>query len=115
MAVATLEECFNNPKVFTGVVKIRKGKSCFREISLHNTFSFPFPPICAGLTARLLLDSASIDGVHAWFYRFAKRISSRCPLDDPSRDKIIAATHAIVALTRARSSKVSPSSFKFAL
>ena len=25
MAIATLAECYRNPKVFTGVVKIRKG------------------------------------------------------------------------------------------
>ena len=25
MAIATLESCFDNPQVFTGVVKIRKG------------------------------------------------------------------------------------------
>ena len=59
MAIATLEACFNNPKVFTGVVKIRKG-----------------------LTARLLLDSASLDGVHFWFHALAKRVIERCPEDD---------------------------------
>ena len=83
MAIATLEECFNNPKVFTGVVKIRKG-----------------------LTARLLLDSASIDGVHVWFYRLAKQLAARGPVDDPSRKKIVAATDTIVRLTGASASKV---------
>ena len=79
MAIATLEACFNNPKVFTGVVKIRKG-----------------------LTARLLLDSASLDGVHFWFYKLAKQIAARCPEDDPSRAKILAATDVVVGLTQAR-------------
>lgn len=50
MAIATLAECFDNPKVFTGVVKIRKG-----------------------LTCRLII--ACIDGqdaVHSWFAYFAR-------------------------------------------
>lgn len=49
MAMATLAECFNNPRLFTGVVKIRKG-----------------------LTARLIV--GTIDGpdaVHWWFGKLA--------------------------------------------
>jgi farnesyl-diphosphate farnesyltransferase len=79
MAIATLEEVFDNPKVFTGVVKIRKG-----------------------LTARLLLDSGSLDGVYVWFNRLARRIASRCPKNDPSREKILKATTVIVNLTQKR-------------
>ena len=79
MAIATLEACFNNPKVFTGVVKIRKG-----------------------LTARLLIDSKSIDGVHLWFHQLAKRVIERCPEDDPSRQKVLAAAEEVVRLTAAR-------------
>lgn len=79
MAIATLEACFNNPKVFTGVVKIRKG-----------------------FTARLLLDSKSLDGVHLWFHVLAKRVIERCPEDDPSRDKIVSAAQEVVRLTAAR-------------
>jgi len=55
MAMATLGECFDNPLVFTGVVKIRKG-----------------------LTARLII--ASIDGpdaVHWWFSDLARQILER--------------------------------------
>ena len=81
MAIATLEACFNNPKVFTGVVKIRKG-----------------------LTARLLLDSKSLDGVHFWFGELAQRVLDRCPADDRSRSKIVAAAQAVVDLTSARAS-----------
>jgi len=77
MAIATLEACFDNPQVFTGVVKIRKG-----------------------LAARLIVDSASINGVHSWFYTFAQQIARRCPVDDPSRTKILAATDRIIRLTR---------------
>eukprot|EP00928_Gymnodinium_smaydae_P015282 TRINITY_DN15621_c0_g1_i1.p1 TRINITY_DN15621_c0_g1~~TRINITY_DN15621_c0_g1_i1.p1 ORF type:complete len:800 (-),score=176.78 TRINITY_DN15621_c0_g1_i1:24-2423(-) len=52
MAMATLAECFDNPKLFTGVVKIRKG-----------------------LTARLI--QACCDGPDAvdwWFAHFAKQL-----------------------------------------
>eukprot|EP00913_Durusdinium_trenchii_P015018 g14084.t1 len=52
MAIATLAACFDNPLVFTGVVKIRKG-----------------------LTARLIV--ACCDGpnaVHFWFRQFAEEI-----------------------------------------
>jgi farnesyl-diphosphate farnesyltransferase len=77
MAIATLEACFDNPRVFTGVVKIRKG-----------------------LTARLLLDAADLEGVHVWFCELAQRIASRCPTDDPSREKLLAAVDAIVRITQ---------------
>jgi farnesyl-diphosphate farnesyltransferase len=76
MAIATLEVCFDNPQVFTGVVKIRKG-----------------------LAARLIVDSASMQGVHYWFYTLAKQIAIRCPADDPSRKKVLAATARIIQIT----------------
>ena len=76
MAIATLEECFDNARVFTGVVKIRKG-----------------------MAARLILACGSIAPVEAWFYSFARRMESRCPADDPSRAKLLAATATIVDLT----------------
>lgn len=82
MAIATLEQCFDNPHVFTGVVKIRKG-----------------------MAARLLIDSRSLDGVHWWFHRLAVRLAARCPKDDPSREKIIAATEKIIKITQSRASK----------
>ena len=82
MAIATLEECFDNPRVFTGVVKIRKG-----------------------MAARLILDTGSIEGVHAWFHSLAKRIAERCPQDDPSRDKVVAACDAIFGITAAAAAR----------
>jgi farnesyl-diphosphate farnesyltransferase len=53
MAMATLAECFDNPRLFTGVVKIRKG-----------------------LTARLII--ATIDGPDAvlwWFRKMARELA----------------------------------------
>jgi len=76
MAIATLEQCFDNPKVFSGVVKVRKGQA-----------------------ARLMLDAGELPSVHAWFHHYAKRIAKRCPPDDPSREKILAATAVVERLT----------------
>ncbi|CAJ1409101.1 unnamed protein product, partial [Effrenium voratum] len=54
MAIATLAVCFDNPQVFTGVVKIRKG-----------------------LTARLIVACCDgPDAVHFWFRQFAEEILS---------------------------------------
>ncbi len=39
MAIATLCACYNNPKVFSGVVKIRKGQAVqliMASTSMHN-------------------------------------------------------------------------------
>lgn len=54
MAIATLSDLYNNPKVFTGVVKIRKG-----------------------LTAKLILESKNIRGLHIWFNKLSNDILSR--------------------------------------
>jgi len=61
MAIATLSEVYNNPKVFTGVVKIRKGLAC-----------------------KLILESKDLNGVHRWFNIFARDILSRIPVNDPN-------------------------------
>jgi farnesyl-diphosphate farnesyltransferase len=67
MAVATLEKCYNNPNVFTGVVKIRKGLSC-----------------------QLIQRSNSVAELHETFYSFVERIQSRC------QRETVAAENAIV-------------------
>ena len=64
MAIATLDKCFNNFDVFTGVVKIRKGLSC-----------------------KLILNTADIQGVHATFFQFAKHIESKADPTDPSYNR----------------------------
>jgi len=56
MAVATLERCYNNPNVFTGVVKIRKGE-----------------------TVRMILLATNIDVVKAIFSHFVSKV---CLCDD---------------------------------
>lgn len=64
MAIATLEKCYKNSDVFTGVVKIRKGLSC-----------------------KLILNSTNLHGVHAAFYHFAKQINDKAEPTDPSYDR----------------------------
>jgi farnesyl-diphosphate farnesyltransferase len=80
MAIATLSELYNNPNVFTGVVKIRKG-----------------------LAAKLILDSADPTCVHKWFQSFAKQILCRVSSRDPNAAKTRLSCEAIIKLTSQRS------------
>jgi len=112
MAIATLVECFDNPRVFTGVVKIRKGLAARLILvtvtprSAHATI-----PTARSLQTRvhqlttphsLPQDSGTIGGVHVWFHRLASVVAQRCPSDDPSRDKILRSTDAIIGITQSR-------------
>lgn len=82
MAIATLDRCYHNADVFTGVVKIRKGMSC-----------------------QLINDTVDMRGVHGIFHRFATSILSRAEkarrsgFDDPTHDRTTRACRAIVELT----------------
>lgn len=60
MAIATLSEIYNNPDVFRGVVKIRKGLAC-----------------------RMILESGDLEGIFAWFNKLAAGIAARVPPLDP--------------------------------
>lgn len=85
MAIATLSDIYNNPKVLTGVVKIRKGTA-----------------------AKLMLDTKSMGGLHRWFNHFSRDILARVPASDPSRDQTRAICMKIIQLTdrNAKSSAV---------
>jgi len=76
MAIATLDKCFNNPDVFTGVVKIRKGLSC-----------------------KLILNTNDMTGVHGTFFSFAKSIAARANPTDPSYKRTMKACGVIQELT----------------
>jgi hypothetical protein len=76
MAIATLAELYNNPDVFTGVVKIRKG-----------------------LAARMILDCDTMAGLHKWFSLMAKDIRKNIPVTDPSAAKTKAICDKIIELT----------------
>ena len=60
MAVATLERCYNNPAVFAGVVKIRKGEA-----------------------VKMMMEATTMDSVKAIFSHFTTHVSaqSQLPLD----------------------------------
>jgi len=84
MAIATLEKCYHNMDVFTGVVKIRKGLSC-----------------------QLINDTLDMTGVHRIFYRFAASITQRADKlhgrghSDPSYERTVRACQAVMELTEA--------------
>lgn len=78
MAIATLDKVYNNPNVFTGVVKIRKG-----------------------LSVKMILDTTSMDGVHKWFNHFAHEIKRRVPRKDPSAARTREICDRVIALTSA--------------
>jgi farnesyl-diphosphate farnesyltransferase len=84
MAIATLDKCFANPKVFTGVVKIRKGTSC-----------------------KLILRTNTLDEVHETFYIFAQSIISKAKKQkaagviDPTYHRTMKACDTILEWTQA--------------
>lgn len=93
MAIATLDKCYHNADVFTGVVKIRKGMSCL-----------------------LINDTTDMHGVHGIFHRFARSIMrkaddvrSKGGYVDPSYDRTLRACHTIIELTQSEALTV-PSS-----
>lgn len=76
MAIATLSDLYNNPKVFTGVVKIRKGRA-----------------------AKLILDTKTRGGLHKWFNVMCRDILQRVPNNDPNADKTRAICNKVIGLT----------------
>ena len=84
MAIATLDKCYANPDVFTGVVKIRKGTSC-----------------------KLILRTNNLDEVHETFYVFAKSIMAKAKrqkaagVNDPSYHRTMKACDTILEWTEA--------------
>eukprot|EP00871_Galdieria_phlegrea_P002347 jgi/Galph1/3112/GphlegSOOS_G1794.1 len=61
MAIATLTECYNNPQVFRGKVKMRRG-----------------------ITARLIMKTTNMKSVYKTFYEYAVVLQDRIPSDDPN-------------------------------
>jgi len=83
MAIATLEKCYSNSKVFTGVVKIRKGLSC-----------------------KLLMQTNHLAQVYETFDVFANMIAQKArlerkkgALEDPSYERTLAACARICDIT----------------
>ena len=82
MAIATLDKCYANLDVFSGVVKIRKGLSC-----------------------KLILRTNTLTEVHETFYLFAKSILSTATrelssgVEDPSHNRTVKICESIMSLT----------------
>ena len=76
MAIATLADLYGNPKVFTGVVKIRKG-----------------------MAAQLILDTKSTGGLHKWFNILSRNILSRIDPADPTAMKTRRICNTIIRIT----------------
>ena len=87
MAIATLEKCYNNPDVFTGVVKIRKGLSC-----------------------KLIMNTNDMTGVHSVFSNFAEQVAKKANIaksngfTDPSFECTIKICDTIRELTHDKAS-----------
>jgi len=83
MAIATLEKLYDNPMVFTGVVKIRKGMSC-----------------------KLISRTTSLSEVHEVFSNFAGRIQTSITRNgDPTNTRTLEACSKIKELTHQRASR----------
>jgi farnesyl-diphosphate farnesyltransferase len=85
MAIATLNKCYANPDVFTGVVKIRKGLSC-----------------------KLIMRTNNLAQVHETFYQFAHSIIKQAASQrsrgvvDPSYSRTVRACETIIELTESQ-------------
>ncbi|XP_048842084.1 squalene synthase isoform X3 [Brienomyrus brachyistius] len=66
MAIATLSACYNNPQVFQGVVKIRKGQA-----------------------VTLMMQASNMDAVKAIISQYSQEILQKVSHTDPSRDKTL--------------------------
>jgi len=75
MAIATLDKCFNNGDVFTGVVKVRKG-----------------------LAVKMIMESGTMKGIETWFNRFAMSIKAKIDPNDPSAARTAAACDVVCKL-----------------
>ena len=91
MAIATLSEVYNNKKVFSGVVKIRKGVACkvFFFLCALCSLLLPFSSPPPFLTTRehhpqMILHSDNMGSLKRFFSEFTRSIRKRIPEDDPS-------------------------------
>ncbi len=66
MAIATLAQVYNNKHVFSRVVKIRKG-----------------------LSAKLMLDTNTMEDVYRVFHHLAKKMLDNVPSRDPSAKRYL--------------------------
>jgi len=79
MAIATMADLYNNPQVFTGVVKIRKG-----------------------LALRLMKGVDTLEGLHKWFNFMAAKILKAVTSEDPNAAATRRICQEILALTESK-------------
>ena len=72
MAIATMAEVYADPRLFTGVLKIRKS-----------------------LAALIMQECSTMDDVRGWFSFFASKIISRVDPNDPNAEKTIRLARAL--------------------
>lgn len=66
MAIATLSACYNNPQVFQGVVKIRKGQA-----------------------VTLMMQATNMSAVYSIITQYSHEILQKVSISDPSREKTL--------------------------
>ncbi|XP_039604386.1 squalene synthase isoform X1 [Polypterus senegalus] len=66
MAIATLSACYNNPQVFQGVVKIRKGQA-----------------------VTVMMEATNLSAVCTIISQYTEEIAQKIPQTDPSHDKTL--------------------------
>jgi farnesyl-diphosphate farnesyltransferase len=80
MAIATLEKVYNNPDVFRGNVKVRKGLSC-----------------------KMMLQCDNIAELEHYFNMFAQKMRKRVPASDPLAKETLALLDEVQKLAPAKS------------
>jgi len=90
MAIATLAAVYNNPKVFTSNVKIRKGLSC-----------------------KMMLDSTSFEKAKHYFHDCVVKMRARVPQNDLNRARTIQLLDQAESLTRSANGSKPPAFFSF--
>eukprot|EP00981_Chlorochromonas_danica_P010768 scaffold3396_cov268-Ochromonas_danica.AAC.12 len=76
VAIATLAEIYNNHKVFTGVVNIRKG-----------------------MVVLLIQDVGDLSNLYKWIYLLTRDICARVPNDDPNAERTREICHKVLQIT----------------
>jgi farnesyl-diphosphate farnesyltransferase len=77
MAIATLENCFDNSEVFNKNIKIRKG-----------------------LALKMMESSKNIEDMYSWFHTFIVKIKRRIRYNDPNRDNLLEICDKILVIIR---------------
>ncbi|XP_072028435.1 squalene synthase-like [Amphiura filiformis] len=92
MGITTLAACYNNPNVFSGVVKIRKGQA-----------------------VSLTLKATNMSSIKSIMYQFASQIQQTTPKTDPSAEKTLKITNHIKSLCTMGNSAVTTHKYSYTI